>query len=112
MERNESFTPGPWTAEQSDYAFCIAKDGTSIAAVWPAALFGKTLPMEANARLIAAAPTLLEALDLAVTWLDAALKCRLFPWDADQHEAATDACQQASAAIALATSANLKEPQQ
>jgi len=124
MERNETkHTPGPWQECRGAHG-----NGCSCGLVWsvPADIavastaliedeVGGPVAKEAviaNARLIAAAPTLLDSLDLVVTWLDAALKCRLFPWDADQHEAATDACQQARAAIALATSANLKEPQQ
>ena len=56
-------TPGPWKQSLPDECWIIAADGTDIAEtigdyddenVWPV--------MEANARLIAAAPDLLEAL--------------------------------------------------
>lgn len=59
-------TPGPWDTHFSGYGIAIVDhvDGGSIAAVWPESLLNKSLPMEANSRLIAAAPDLLEALIL------------------------------------------------
>lgn len=59
-------TPGPWTIELSGYGSIICKDGKSMAVAWPEGLGGPSFPHEANARLIAAAPELLEALLEAV----------------------------------------------
>lgn len=58
----QKHTPGPWTAEHGIYGSIVCKDGKSMIAVWPEALGGPEFPHEANARLIAAAPELLEAL--------------------------------------------------
>lgn len=65
-------TPGPWEAIQSEYSygFAIQHSGSSIAAVWPENLRGQTLPSQANARLIAAAPDLLEALEAEMADLE------------------------------------------
>jgi len=54
-------TSGPWGVEASGYGSIITKEGESMAAVWPQALSGTPFPHEANARLISAAPDLLEA---------------------------------------------------
>lgn len=52
-------TPGPWVASWRDYGGVIGKDGYVVA---QAATFRNKEVIEANARLIAAAPELLEAL--------------------------------------------------
>jgi hypothetical protein len=89
MERNEIFTPGPWGYTQAPCGFIYAITQPSNACI------RVETNNEANARLIAAAPTLLEALQ------------RL---DQFGHTQAT--WDFAKRAIAIATSANLKEPQQ
>lgn len=56
-------TPGPWIAEERQFAsYVISHEGRSLAAVWPTAGNGDELPIAANARLIAAAPDMYEAL--------------------------------------------------
>lgn len=66
MEREEKHTPGPWVAEDSEI-FAAAGDAVRIAETVPLAGDPQDVPgfgrMElANARLIAAAPDLYEAL--------------------------------------------------
>lgn len=62
---SDAFTPGPWVAQSHGHVSCIGRDGVSGYRV--ANAFGLTLTsfqeQEANARLIAAAPELLEALE-------------------------------------------------
>jgi len=116
MERNESFTPGPWTLEtvrtsigachkigpfpsngpHKEGHACVYADGEDFT---NARLTSTGKELLANARLIAAAPTLLESLRGLVANSTRA------DWPADLYDAA-------ESAIALATSANLKEPQQ
>ena len=64
-------TPGPWVISATDDTVVIDATGREVAAIdgdyndpdtWP--------QMEANARLIAAAPELLEAARAAYEWLD------------------------------------------
>jgi hypothetical protein len=100
MERNESFTPGPWGYMQAPCGFIYAITQPSNACI------RVETNNEANARLIAAAPTLLEALIEARDLLE--LICMIDP-SVDPHEGSVG--QKVRAAIALATSANLKEPQ-
>jgi hypothetical protein len=101
MERNESFTPGPWKTGDGDRASVLSTVNWHCVAQ-----ANDALPeMLANARLIAAAPTLLEALkNLMVEVQD------IRGIDVEGYK--TRAFEIARAAIALATSANLKEPQQ
>ena len=73
-------TPGPWTAsDERRGIFEIIHDGDLLAQVWGVRPAGDgDLPAEANARLIAAAPELLEACQEALVWADnAGLKGRL-----------------------------------
>jgi hypothetical protein len=70
-------TPGPWVAEESEI-FAAAGDAVRIAETVPLADdpqdvpgFGRT--ELANARLIAAAPDLLERLQAIIDWADFAL---------------------------------------
>jgi hypothetical protein len=124
MERNETkHTPGPWRECGHDRGGCacgVVWSESADVVVASAALqyedVGATVPVSpeviaANARLIAAAPTLLEALrdmrsfeyrrgDL-IHQRSLGAKCKC----AECIE------QRAESAIALATSANLKEPQ-
>src|SRR5262245_56574336 len=59
----DGFTPGPWFYEAGGFgAAIVSPHGGSLAATWPADLLGYRHDAEANARLIAAAPELLEAL--------------------------------------------------
>jgi len=68
-----SHTPGPWTVDPRDYEYVTAGD-FCVAAVWMRDVEDRTAKDErdANARLIAAAPDLLEALqrlsDFADEW--------------------------------------------
>lgn len=55
------FTPGPWVVERADDAYCIANVGNLV--IMPCAGKVKHDNTEADARLIAAAPDLLEALE-------------------------------------------------
>ena len=58
---------------------------------------------EANARLISAAPDLLEALKHQSDWVRAALNCKSWEWDGDQREVAELELAVAIAAISKAT---------
>ncbi len=55
------FTPGPWVVERADDAYCIANVGNLV--IMPCGGKVKHDNAEADARLIAAAPDLLEALE-------------------------------------------------
>lgn len=64
-------TPGPWSFEMQEFGAVIVSDGSSIATAFASKVIsGAELPMEANARLIAAAPDLLEALKELVEAFD------------------------------------------
>ena len=57
-------TPGPWEARNQDaFLYIFGADGNNIARIYG---HGKTVPRDANARLIAAAPELLEACKAAL----------------------------------------------
>ena len=67
-------TPGPWAAKYDDYGDEIWFGGEG-RGMWTisdgvAFLGGKSEIVQANARLIAAAPRLLEALEQTVPWLE------------------------------------------
>jgi hypothetical protein len=121
MERNETkHTPGPWSwngrVAMSGAFPVLAESGKFICEVDPAVsgfdLIDGKQPTEqiANARLIAAAPTLLEALRNLSATVDAAILAG--DWRIDGACDPDMDIKRARAAIALATSANLKEPQQ
>lgn len=62
-------TPGPWTLDDRGYKYIVSKSGNGYITRDVCRLDGSTmaaLAQEANARLIAAAPELLEALELLV----------------------------------------------
>lgn len=62
-------TPGPWTATDDRRGIWeIIHDGELLADVWSHGSAARDLPAEANARLIAAAPELLEACKRFVEW--------------------------------------------
>ena len=63
------FTPGPWrfSGFSSPFGWLEGSDGETI---WHVDDYGNTLPDEADARLIAAAPDLYDALSLLVAQLD------------------------------------------
>ena len=65
---SEGFTPGPWVVERADDAYCIANVGNLV--IMPCAGKVKHDNAEADARLIAAAPDLLEALEMIVAEAD------------------------------------------
>lgn len=104
-------TPGPWETRRArtpdntgGYDWAVAKDGKVIAECFEHVDFADVgtgfyrVPVEANARLIAAAPDLLEAL---VEWqgilADGIMNCH--------HERLEDASNAMGAAIAKATAA-------
>lgn len=58
---NQGFTPGPWVIEKAADAYCIASVGNLV--IMPSSGKVKHDNAEADARLIAAAPELLEALE-------------------------------------------------
>ena len=99
-----SHTPGPWAwkIEGFDGYKLIAKDGTKVADDGSAdGEYGGWMndPNEPNARLIAAAPDLLEALKDCLDWMDslrASGDAGNWDWDNDQYT-------QGIAAIAKAT---------
>lgn len=61
-------TPGPWVVESADDAYCIANVGNLV--IMPGGGKVKHDNTEADARLIAAAPDLLEALEMIVAEAD------------------------------------------
>ena len=64
-------TPGPWHVEQMDYLTVFAEDDREKYCGRPVAIIrhSRVLECDADARLIAAAPELLEALTKVRTWL-------------------------------------------
>ena len=67
-------TPGPWVVERADDAYCIANVGNLV--IMPCGGKVKHDNAEADARLIAAAPDLLEALEQV---------CRIWDHHCDAH---------------------------
>lgn len=71
MTDETEHTPGPWQFEVNELGTVIAKDGYSIGSAFGSrAITGGDLPHEANGRLIAASPELLEACELALAAFD------------------------------------------
>lgn len=67
-----TFTPGPWSIDETGYR--TEGNGVCIMA-WPncvaiVGMHNPELPNNANARLIAAAPELLEALEACTRWME------------------------------------------
>ena len=62
------FTSGPWVVERADDAYCIANVGNLV--IMPCGGKVKHDNAEADARLISAAPDLLEALEMIVAEAD------------------------------------------
>jgi hypothetical protein len=110
MERNETkHTPGPWLVANKTFVYALGPQGTNVfwAHVQAAgAERAEEAEIAANARLIAAAPTLLEA----VKFTHAALM-KFAETGTPPYADLTKSIQLSEDAIALATSANLKEPQ-
>ena len=69
-------TPAPWNCESRTEAGRViaTDDGKSFVAVWDKSLDGTDFPVDANARLIAAAPDLLAALEGTLQVLDKRLE--------------------------------------
>lgn len=65
---NQGFTPGPWVVQRAADAYCIASIGNLV--IMPSSGKVKHDNTEADARLIAAAPDLLEALEMIVAEAD------------------------------------------
>jgi hypothetical protein len=67
------YTPGPWHVcpeNQADHQWVIAQaDGSSVADCSPVGPWVSDVTADANARLIAAAPDVLEALMVAREWM-------------------------------------------
>ena len=59
-------TPGPWKIDEGDSSYVVNAEGVAIAEVSNPAWPRET--EEANARLIAAAPKMLDVLRLVVAW--------------------------------------------
>ena len=78
MKDEEKYSPGPWTVTNgimpNSGGRLIVEDfgGRSVCATSARGVDGKVKRMEANARLIAAAPEMLEVL----RWLDNEMDCR------------------------------------
>ena len=90
-------TPGPWVFHRRAQRIYGSKiGGEKIAQI------GINPDWEANARLIAAAPDLLEALAIQNEWVRAALECKDWHWDGDQRVAAEQSLAAGLAAIAKA----------
>ena len=74
MTTENKHTPGPWVVVTDDTAAqvkgfpCIHSDNYIVVGV--EGMYGDIETDYANARLIAAAPDLLEALEMALVWLD------------------------------------------
>lgn len=68
-----SHTPGPWTYDDESVTGSVWS-GNAPSGAWPtgvcvASVLGDSAESEANARLIAAAPELLEALEECLEWI-------------------------------------------
>lgn len=96
MSKNK-FTPGPWEyGKATNYeGFYIAPKGT-LPTLAGCERFGKNMTVccfnfpgetEANARLIAAAPELLEALENLVETVEQARTAKFFNWQSGSHTA-------------------------
>lgn len=68
---NSPYTPGPWTHIGQGDITGVETNGTNHGPVDVCCVYLRTVPgrTEANARLIAAAPDLLEALQRSLSWL-------------------------------------------
>lgn len=72
MTDETKHTPGPWQFEVNELGTVITKDGSSIGSAFGSrAITGGDLPHEANGRLIAAAPDLLNAANATLRALEA-----------------------------------------
>jgi hypothetical protein len=83
-------TPGPWVIgpdEEYDPAVCVSGDGFDICTAWSG-----YFAANANAKLIAAAPDLLEALEQSTKeWIELALSGDCGNWNVDQMSVVTNA---------------------
>ena len=70
--KNAKHTPGPWEVDQIDQSTIqIKAAGVIVAEVYSGSTFTRLSDeQQANARLIAAAPELLSALQQAIAWMD------------------------------------------
>lgn len=64
MEKN-NYTPGPWEVKKDHYGFQVIKRNTEFVSIHICTIHQGINPVEANARLIAAAPVQHEALKIA-----------------------------------------------
>ena len=68
--RKSKHTPGPWRVVRVAAGFTIRAASRAVATLPSLVVRGRRQQAEADAHLIAAAPELLEALQLMVTWED------------------------------------------
>lgn len=81
MKDQPKHTPGPWSADKATYhngyvEHFVRRDGDAIAIVGDVTDPETRLPSKVNARLIAAAPDLLEALKDALEYIPTTLQGR------------------------------------
>lgn len=65
-------TPGPWRIKKYSYGFWVVSDEKRENITWIGHPSYPPRDNEANARLIATAPELLEALESTIEWIDSA----------------------------------------
>lgn len=95
---NNKYTPGPWRAEGWKGVVVNGSDGVTLALCPGDATKNGLEQVQANAKLIAAAPELVEALELCRTWFDC-----YGPHEANKKtDKAREAVQAARAALAKA----------
>ncbi len=86
---SKGHTPGPWAVERADDAYCIANVGNLV--IMPCGGKVKHGNAEADARLIAAAPDLLEALELLNQSAPAA-SCEMFHHEKQDRHTFLEEC--------------------
>jgi hypothetical protein len=97
-------TSGPWKVKRSTtpdnvggFDWAIYAGSHILAEAYEVVDYGKTLPVEANVRLISAAPDMYEALSLLMRIMQAE-----DPWDRENLGSMNEACMKARAALSKA----------
>ncbi len=95
----DKHTPGPWKVAGDDIngQAIVRGEHVEIATCWHHCLGSLEIQMRANARLIAAAPELLEALEALMVTIDAQINAGL-RWDPEEVAAARSAIAKARGA--------------